>query len=300
MSADFPRCAVCGGERWRAAWRGKVRAGKFGSFTEPTEIRQCEGCGVQRLAEGACQDESFYASGDYREFLGQGKSAASFHAEHDPLQLERLNICRPHTLRGKTLADIGCAGGSFLDHVRGLAAAALAIEPAEHYHPVLAKNGYHVFASIKAAHKEWRGRIERAFSFSVIEHVAEPRAFLEEAREVLAPGGTLLLSTPNRADFLMELLPDEYPAFFYRSVHRWYFERDSLARCAEAAGLKVAELRCVHRFGPGNALGWLKDRRPPGRGPFPGMADAGLDAAWRATLERDFRGDSLYASLIRP
>ena len=82
----------------------------------------------------------------------------------------------------------------------------------------------------------------------------------------------------------MELLPDEYPAFFYRSVHRWYFERDSLARCAEAAGFKVAELRCVHRFGPGNALGWLKDRRPPGRGPFPGMADAGLDAAWRATL----------------
>jgi SAM-dependent methyltransferase len=299
MSVDFPRCAVCGEARWRAVWRGKVRAGKFGSFTDPTEIHQCADCGVQRLAESACKDESFYASGDYRELLGQGKSAASFYAEHDPLQLERLNICRPHTLRGRSVADIGCAGGSFLDHVHGLVSTALAIEPAEHYHAVLAKSGYRVFASTKAAHKEWRGRIERVFSFSVIEHVAAPRAFLEEARELLAPEGSLLVSTPNRADFLMDLLPDDYPSFFYRSVHRWYFERESLARCADAAGLRVSEMLCVHRFGPGNALGWLRDRRPPGRATLPGLDDTGIDAAWRAGLEREFRGDYLYATLVR-
>jgi 2-polyprenyl-3-methyl-5-hydroxy-6-metoxy-1,4-benzoquinol methylase len=299
MSADFPRCEVCGEERWRGVWKGKARAGSFGSFTAPTEVRQCESCGVQRLAESACKDESFYASGEYRQFLGQGKSAASFHAEHDPLQLERLNVCRPHTLRGRSVADIGCAGGSFLDHVRGLASATVAIEPAEHYHAFLAASGYHVFPSTKAAHEKWRERIERAFSFSVIEHVAKPRAFLAQARELLAPEGTLLVSTPNRADFLMDLLPQDYPGFFYRSVHRWYFDRDALARCAEAAGLKVADMRCVHRFGLGNALGWLRDRRPPGRTALPGLDDSGMDGVWRAGLEREFRGDYLYATLVQ-
>ena len=141
MRQDFPPCAACGAARWRSAWSGKVRAGKFGSFSEPTEIRQCEGCGVQRLAEGACKDESFYAGPDYRQLLGQGSSAASFYSEHDPLQLERLAVAEPHTIRGKTVADIGCAGGSFLDHLRGLASVAIAIEPAEQYHGALAASG---------------------------------------------------------------------------------------------------------------------------------------------------------------
>jgi SAM-dependent methyltransferase len=298
MTQDFPPCAVCGAARWRAAWSGKVRAGKFGSLSEPTEIRECAGCGLQRLAEGACKDESFYTGPDYRKLLGQGRSAASFYSEHDPLQLERLAVAEPHTLRGKTVADIGCAGGSFLDHVRGLAAGAVAIEPAEQYHDALTANGYQVFPSMKSA-SAWRGRIERAFCFSVIEHVACARTFLEEARELLAPQGSLLVSTPNRNDVLMALLPEDYPPFFYRSVHRWYFDRDSLSRCAEAAGLRVASVRCLHRFGLANTLGWLRDRRPPGRAALTAVDDAGVDAAWRAKLERDFRGDYLYATLVR-
>lgn len=299
MSVDFPSCPVCAADTWRGAWSGRVRAGKFGNFTEPTEVRECGGCGLQRLSEAACKDEAFYASGDYRQFLGQEKSAASFYAEHDPLQMERLEVIGPHRLRGRIVGDVGCAGGAFLDHVRGLASQALAIEPAKHYHAVLSSHGYHVFDSTAAALSQWRGRVDRAFSFSVIEHVDDPRSFLEEIGALLAPDGAMLVSTPNREDLLMNLLPEEYPAFFYRSVHRWYFDRASLARCAEAAKLKVAETRCVHRFGLANALGWLRDRRPPGRATFPGIEDASLDAVWRSTLEREFRGDYLYATLVR-
>jgi SAM-dependent methyltransferase len=299
MSADFPPCPTCGTERWKAAWNGKVRAGKFGSFTGPTEVKECQGCGLRRLAEAACKEESFYATGEYRQFLGQGKSAESFHAEHDPLQMERLAIIGPHNLRGRIVADVGCAGGAFLDHVRGLASTAVAIEPAEHYHEVLSSHDYQVFSNTAAALSKWRGRVERAFSFSVIEHVDDPRRFLEEIGGLLAPGGSLLVSTPNREDVLMRLLPDDYPGFFYRSVHRWYFDRASLARCAESAKLKVAEIRCLHRFGLANALGWLRDRRPPGRVALPGTEDASLDAVWRGNLERQFQGDYLYATLVR-
>lgn len=300
MSADFPPCPICGIEHWRGAWSGRVRAGKFGNFTPPTEVRACAACGVQRLAESACRDEQFYATGDYRQLLGQEKSAAGFYAEHDPLQMERLELVRPHTVRELVVADIGCAGGSFLDHVRGIVSAAVAIEPAEHYHATLSSRGYHVFPSIAAALSRWRERIGRAFCFSVVEHVAEPRRFLEEAGELLAPGGSLLVSTPNREDVLMSLLPDDYPGFFYRSVHRWYFDRASLARCAESASLKVTEMRCLHRFGVANTLGWLRDRRPPGRASFPAVDSRALDAVWRDTLEREFHGDYLYATLVRP
>ena len=42
------------------------------------------------------------------------------------------------------------------------------------------------------------GTIDVAISFETIEHLADPRRFLAELRRVLVPGGTLVMSTPNR------------------------------------------------------------------------------------------------------
>ncbi len=299
MSGDFPACPVCDADAWRVAWQGAVRAGAFGNLTAPTRVARCGGCGVERLAESACKDESFYAGAEYREFLGEGPDAEAFFAAHDVLQLERLDLIEPYRLRGKRIADIGCAAGSFLDHVRGLAAEAVAIDPAKLYHASLAARGYDTASSVSEALEHHRGRLDYVFCFSVIEHVADPKALLTEARDLLAEGGQLVVSTPNRDDILMSLLPGEYPAFFYRAVHRWYFDAESLSACGRHAGLKVESVRAIHRFGLSNTAAWLRDRKPPGRGKIETLDDAALDGAWRAHLERTRRADYLYAVMTR-
>lgn len=43
------------------------------------------------------------------------------------------------------------------------------------------------------------GALDLVSAFQVVEHVASPERFLEEARRILKPGGILLLSTPNPA-----------------------------------------------------------------------------------------------------
>jgi ubiquinone/menaquinone biosynthesis C-methylase UbiE len=40
--------------------------------------------------------------------------------------------------------------------------------------------------------------VDVVVSFETIEHVEEPRRFVEECHRVLSPGGTLIVSTPNR------------------------------------------------------------------------------------------------------
>ena len=156
--------------------------------------------------------------------------------------------------------------------------------------------GYQVFPYATNACKDYTGRIDLAVSSQVIEHVRNPLAFLEEIRPLLAPGGQLVVSTPNRDDILMELLPDDFRAFFYRVVHRWYFDATSLAECARRAGYEVAKTRFVHRYGMSNALAWLRDRHPTGRRRIEAIKPL-ADDLWSSYLAQTGRTDCLYMVL---
>lgn len=296
----FPDCGACGAQAWIPVYEGPVRDGPFGNNRADAVVAECAGCGVRRLDENSCHDDAVYSDESYRRMLGEEADTNGFHAAHDPLQLERLNVVNPMTLRGKVVADVGCAAGSFLDFVSGLARSVIAVEPGRPYHDALRRRGFHVYDHASHALDDCAASVEHAFSFQVIEHVGEPRAFLADIAGLLTPGGKLTVSTPNRADLLTELLPEDYPPFFYRCVHRWYFSADSLARCGKAVGLVPAETRFVHRFGVANTLRWLRDRRPGGRDPLPGLDDPALDSVWRDTLAREGTADTLYMTFEKP
>lgn len=294
-------CEICEKENWVPHYKGPVRDGSFGNLTRKEHVVfLCETCGAQRLEESACKEEGFYKGREYRSLLGQGADAEGFWTEHDILQIRNLNVLWPHTVRNKTIADIGCAAGSFLDHIKGLARCCVAIEPCEEYHESLQARGYLVFHSNSDTLRELAGKIDFAFSFSVVEHVVNPREFLSEIRELLSSDGLLILSTPNRDDILMYLLGDEYKRFFYRTVHRWYFDRDSLAYLAKRAGFEVVEALCLQRFGISNAMAWLKDRRPMGDKPLPYLDAPIVNEFWKKYLESKGVGDYLYFFLKKP
>ena len=97
----------------------------------------------------------------------------------------------------------------------------------------------------------------------------------------------------------MELLPETFPSFFYRTQHRWAFDAASLSECARRAGLAITEVRHVHRYGIANTMFWLKEGRPRGRAemaPF----DPSMDKLWQSWLENNGRADNLYILLGRP
>jgi SAM-dependent methyltransferase len=176
-----------------------------------------------------------------------------------------------------------------------LASATLAIEPSRSFHPVLAGKGHQVFSYCDDVPAEWHGRVDTAVCFSVVEHVADPVSLLRSVRRLLRPGGELLLSTPNLDDWMLELLPEEYGAFFFRTVHSWYFDAASLKRLAAAAGFAECAVQHVHRFDLSNALLWLRDRRPSGQGTV--SVAPPVSAAFRSWLESTGRSDYLYARL---
>lgn len=291
----FPPCAACGADSWRIVYEGPVRDGKFGAV-RPARAAACGGCGAERLDETVCLKAADYESDLYRDRLGQDHDPARHFRDHDELARFTLETIWPASLRGAKVADIGCGGGSLLDHLRGLPECCLAVDPDSGFAPSLIARGYEWHPSCEAATAVRGGKIDVAFCIQVIEHVERPRDFLASIRSLLAPGGLLVLSTPNRRDILFDLLPDDFPPFFYRTQHRWAFDAASLGACARAAGFAVDSVRHVHRYGIANAMLWLRDRRPKGRTALPPL-DAAMDAHWKAWLESTGRSDNLYLLL---
>jgi len=86
-------------------------------------------------------------------------------------------------------------------------------------------------------------RFDVVFLTEVVEHLADPASFLRRLAALLAPGGVILVTTPNKdyapnrgSPWQTDLPP----------VHLWWFTKAAFLQMAETAGLSVS----FHRFGP--------------------------------------------------
>lgn len=279
--------SICRSPERELLYSGPIRIGRFGEITsELRNVWLCRGCGAARLEAEAID----YVSNDYRDRVAGGGAEGDFYRIHDGEQAEKLARLGTAGLRGAVLLDVGCGAGSLLDLARGYCRATLGVEPSISLREAAAAKGHAMFPDCSQLPAEWRGGVDHAVCFSVIEHVEDPLALLREIH-ALKPGGRLLLSTPNRLDWMLELLP-EYVRFFYRLVHRWYFDAKSLSALVRLAGFDQVEVSHAHRFDVSNAVLSLRDKQPTGLGKLsiPPIADDML----RRLLQATGRADYLY------
>ena len=116
------------------------------------------------------------------------------------------------------------------------------------------------------------GAFDLVVSFETIEHVHEPERALDELARVRAPGGHLLISTPNAAESLVQnefhvhefghdefvaLLRERFPAVRLLYQHNWLTSAvldEAGMAAADGAGPVPLELTKVHGVEPGGEL----------------------------------------------
>jgi SAM-dependent methyltransferase len=99
----------------------------------------------------------------------------------------------------------------------------------------------------------------------VLEHLPDTPAVLARARDLLRPGGRLVVSLPNFASLQARLFRRHWYGFDDVPRHLHHFSPDSLARLLEAAGLavearlffsRIVSFHCLKH----SALNWSLDR----------------------------------------
>lgn len=278
------------------AYEGPIRIGKFGHLSgKHVQVVQCRGCGSQSLLSLIEDQAKFYESEAYRKEVDGDCDTQDYYRLHDGEQVKHFNVAGTALFRNKIVADIGCGAGSFLDYIKNVSNQAIAIEPSSVFRKSLVERGFVVYPYAADAVGDYHEKIDIAVSYSVLEHIEDPLAFLKDIRRLLNKDGKLIISTPNADDLLLELIPESYKPFFYRKAHLWYFNRESLNNLLTTAGFDHIVITPFHRFGVGNFLAWIRDKKPKGDMQFDFISTT-LDAVWKSELEKTFRCDYLYAS----
>lgn len=108
--------------------------------------------------------------------------------------------CGRRPLEGKSSLDVGCGAGLLAEPLARLGAAVTGVDASAEVIEVAREHARRMGLEIDyraAAVEEVEGQFDLVTALEVIEHVAEPAAFVRSLAERLAPGGLLILSTPN-------------------------------------------------------------------------------------------------------
>ncbi len=154
-----------------------------------------------------------------------------------------------HPLIGKRVADVGCGAGLLAEPLARLGGEVTAIDAAEE-NIVAARHhaeGQGLEIDYRAGGVEQLdGRYDLIASLEVIEHVADPRAFAAGLAGALAPGGLLILSTPNRTTLsrLLMIVVGEGTGRIPRGTHDWdkFLTPDELCALLREMGLEVIDV----------------------------------------------------------
>ena len=104
-------------------------------------------------------------------------------------------------LEGKSALDVGCGAGLLAEPLARLGATVTAVDAAPELIDVARAHsaGQGLAIDYRAAGVEQLdGQFDLVTSMEVIEHVADPQQFIVDLVGRLAPGGLMILSTPNR------------------------------------------------------------------------------------------------------
>lgn len=104
-------------------------------------------------------------------------------------------------LAGKSALDVGCGAGLLCEPLARLGATVTGIDAAPELIAAAQAHGEGQGLAISyraGGVEELEGQYDLVTAMEVIEHVADPAAFIRSLADRLAPGGLLILSTPNR------------------------------------------------------------------------------------------------------
>jgi SAM-dependent methyltransferase len=240
-------CFVCGADDTVIVYEARLQRGrgadvihKFRATGDELlidQLVQCRRCSFKYVTPRVRGDIilASYAEGQDQAYVSQ-IAARERTFRRSLLEIERL------AGRKGRLLDIGTAAGAFVAVAQSQGWQVEACEPncwlaewgSRHY-------GIPIRVGSVSDQPYEPGTFDVITLWDVIEHTPNPRELLDRCRELLKPGGLLVVNYPDMGSWVARALGRWWP--FLSSVHLYYFDRHTIRRLLSETGFTVEVVR---------------------------------------------------------
>ena len=237
-----PKCLACGAadvSHWATA-----RDVEYGSSADRFDYVRCCECGALSIGEVPRDRLAEIYPETYYSFAGGALSPVERVKQWLDRRLFKALLAG---IAGETLSALDVGGGT-----GWLLSQARAVEPRLTRTAVVDLDASAADGAAAQGHAFHLGRIEDFMSeerfdlillLNLIEHVEDPVAVLARMRGLLAPGGRILVKTPNHDSLDARLFRHKSWGGYHCPRHWVIFTPESFARAAAAAGLGIERTR---------------------------------------------------------
>jgi 2-polyprenyl-6-hydroxyphenyl methylase/3-demethylubiquinone-9 3-methyltransferase len=155
-------------------------------------------------------------------------------------------------LAGKSALDVGCGAGLLAEPLARLGAKVTAVDAAPELIEVAKAHAAGQGLAIdyrSVGVEELDGQFDLVTSMEVIEHVVDPQTFVEDLAARLAPGGLMILSTPNKTAWskLLTITLAEGFGQIPKGTHDFdkFIDPDTMRGLLAQAGLEVIDFEGI-------------------------------------------------------
>jgi len=236
-SAAILRCQLCGSSERRT------------KFSEPPfDILECTDCGLvyvtPRLSSEALAE--VYGASYWKSDNPKNRGYSDY-AKDGPLYLKtfqrRMALVNKWVHGKSRVIDIGCAAGFFIQVMAEHGHDVLGIEPsapiAEHAKQAVGADRI-LIGDLDSVPKHCiaPGTFDLVTMWDVIEHIPDPQQTLHHVRQLLAPGGKLLLETQNVSSHWARMLGRRWHHYKHEE-HLYHFTPQTIERLLGDCGFAV-------------------------------------------------------------
>ena len=158
-----------------------------------------------------------------------------------------------------SMLDYGCGDGNLIKNISQNGNSCAGVEPEDERRRNLHDKGLRMFATGQEVVNE-NTKYDLITLFHVVEHLYDPSSELQTIKQLLKPGGILVIETPNSNDALISRYKSErFLDFTFWSHHPILYSKEGLEQILKSNGFDSVESIELQRYGIQNHLNWILD-----------------------------------------
>ena len=240
MSVEIKTCPACSGKSFRL----KLVCKDYSASLEDFKIVSCETCGFvfTNPRPNNSDIDRYYESENYISHSNNKKGFFNFLYQSVRQITIKKKVSMIRKLGTKSLLDIGCGTGEFLNEAQIKGINVCGIEPSEKARRQCQKN-YNLTVSESANLEEYkRDSFDCITMWHVLEHMPDLNKLIKEIHRIIKNKGKLIIGVPNYKSWDAHYYKQHWAAWDV-PIHFWHFSKESIEKIFKKHGFILSKTK---------------------------------------------------------